>query len=44
MIVGSMDIRILLLLVGLSLITVATSKVSVKVYERVKENLLDISG
>lgn len=39
MIVGSMDIRILLLLVGLSLITVATSKVSVKVYERVKEKL-----
>lgn len=41
MIVGSLDIRILLLLVGLSLITVATSKVSIKVYERVKEKLAE---
>ena len=39
MIMGSLDMRILLLLIGLSLITVAASKVSVKVYEKVKEKL-----
>ncbi|MDQ9749677.1 hypothetical protein RFZ03_03180, partial [Acinetobacter baumannii] len=35
LIMGSLDMRILLLLVGLSLITVAASKVSTKVYEKI---------
>nr|WP_317378625.1 ABC transporter ATP-binding protein [uncultured Faecalimonas sp.] len=39
LIMGSLDMRILMLLVGLSLITVAASKVSTKVYEKIKEKL-----